>query len=298
MTYDLIIIGAGTAGLTAAIYARRAKKSVLVLEGKTYGGQIVNTSRIDNYPAAAHISGPDFAKALYEQAESFDTEFEFSEVLEIKNFDDHKEVITEDETYQCKTIILATGSTDRRLGLPSEDDLVGHGISYCATCDGHFFKDEDVAIDGGGNTALWSTLYLADLAKNVYLIHRRQGFRADDYLVDRVKSLENVHFILDTTIKKLNAKDGQLDSLTLSNGEDLKVKGLFVSIGRVPQNDFVKGLVDLDDQGYIITNEACETNVAGIFAAGDCRVKQVRQLVTATGDGAIAATGAINYLNS
>lgn len=329
--YDIIIIGAGTAGLTAAIYACRAKKSVLVIEKSTYGGQIINTGRIENYPAAPHISGPDFAKALYEQAESFGANFEFETVENITiatpaadtaDVDTANsgasdadaadagasnqpttifKIASVDDVYYGRAVIIATGSADRHLGLENEDALIGRGVSYCATCDGNFFKDQDVAVNGGGNTAMWDALYLADLAKTVTVIHRRDTFRADSHLVDMVRAKKNVKFILNSNVTALNADENhKLSSITLTDNSgqttDLPVAGLFVAIGRVPSNDFVKDLVNLDDKGYVISDESCETNVPGVFVAGDNRAKEVHQLVTATSDGAIAATAAINYL--
>ncbi len=297
--YDIIIIGAGTAGLTAAIYACRAKKSVLVLESTTYGGQIINTGRIENWPATPHISGTDFATTLYSQAESFGANFEFEKVQNIEDGTEYKVAITEDHAYKGKAIIIATGSAERRLGLPNEEALIGHGISYCATCDGNFFKGKNVAVNGGGNTAFWDALYLSDICKTVSIIHRRDTFRADAHLVAKAKAKPNINFIMNSTIQHLHATDGKLSSLTLNtNGKksELQVDGLFIAIGRIPANDFVKDIIDLDDAGYIISDESCHTNIPGIFVAGDNRAKDVHQLVTAAADGAIAANAATSYL--
>lgn len=298
--YDVIIIGAGAAGLTAAVYAGRAKKSVLVIEGATYGGQIINTARIENYPATPHISGVKFAQELYAQAESFGADFEFEKVVELCDKSDFKEVVTEDEVYQGRTVIIATGSAERKLGLPNEEQLVGHGVSYCATCDGNFFKDKDVAVNGGGNTAFWDALYLSGLCKTVTIIHRRDEFRADAHLVEKAREAGNIKFMLNSKVVALNETDGKLSSVSLTDKDgsesELEVAGLFVAIGRVPNNDFVKGLLDLDEGGYIKSDESCTTNVPGIFVAGDNRAKKVHQLVTATADGAVAATAAIEWL--
>ena len=298
MIYDSIIIGAGTAGLTAAIYLGRAKKSVLVIESKTYGGQIINTARIENWPAAPHISGPNFATKLHGQAESFGAKFVFEEVIKIED-GAPKTIITSDNKYQGKTVIIATGSAERPLGLENEEELIGRGVSYCATCDGNFFKDQDVAVNGGGNTAFWDALYLSDLCKTVYIIHRRDAFRADAHLVEKAKEKGNIKFVLNTTIEKLNEKNTKLTSLTLKTAKDtseLEIAGLFVAIGRVPATDFVKDLINLDNSGYIQSDESCKTNIKGIFVAGDCRNKPVHQLVTAASDGAVAANAAIDYL--
>ncbi len=295
--HDIIIIGAGTAGLTAAIYACRANKSVLVLEKITYGGQIINTHKIENYPAAPHISGVDFANQLYNQATELGAEVEFAEVSAVKKEKSSLVVKTPDETYQAKAIIIATGSAERHLGLPNEEELIGRGISYCATCDGNFFKNKDVVVNGGGNTAFWDALYLADLAKTVTIIHRRDTFRADEALVDKVKAKKNVKFITSANIAELIPEDGKLTKIKLDTGKEIKTDGLFVAIGRTPANDAFKDLVELDEQGYIKSDETCRTSTEGVFVAGDSRNKPLHQLVTAASDGAIAATAAVEYIN-
>lgn len=299
-TYDIIIIGAGAAGLTAAVYAVRAKKSTLVLEAAAPGGQIINTTRIENYPASPHISGPEFAEKLYNQAVELGAEVKFEKVTSIKD-GDQKTITTEDGEYTASALILATGTTERKLGLPGEADLVGRGLSYCATCDGNFFKDKVVAINGGGNTALYEALYLADLAREVHVIHRRSAFRADPALVEKVEDKPNVSFIMDTTISALHADPkGKLQSITLKTGDEtseLTLDGLFVAIGRTPDTALVNGLVDLDSSGFIKSDDSCKTSAPGIFVAGDNRAKHLYQLVTATSDGAVAASSAINYLN-
>jgi thioredoxin reductase (NADPH) len=297
--YDIIIIGAGPAGLTAAIYARRASKSVLVLEAKTYGGQIINTPDIENYPIMAHVSGYDFATKVYEQAKGLGAEFVFEKALEIKD-GDTKEVVTTNNVYTCKAVIIATGSENRKLGVDGEDDLVGRGISYCATCDGAFYRKKTVAVVGGGNTALEDALYLADIAQKVYLIHRRDSFRGEDATVKKLKERDNVEFVLNSRVTKLNATK-RLDSIIVTDnaGKDreIELKGLFVAVGRIPENQNFAKLVHLDPSGYVIAGENCKTNAKGVFVAGDNRQKDVRQLVTATADGAVAATEAIKYIN-
>ena len=298
--YDIIIIGAGPAGLTAAIYACRAEKKVLVLESKNYGGQIINTLDIENYPAAFHISGFDFATNLYHQAMELGANIKFEEVTKIRN-GKIKKVFTTKNVYDGKTIILATGSKNRKLGLNNEDELVGRGVSYCATCDGAFYKGKIVAVVGGGNTALEDALYLTDIAKDVYLIHRRDTFRADDLTVANLKKKDNIHFIYNSNVTKLNATD-KLESIEVTNNngkkEKIMIDGLFVAIGRIPLNENFAKVVKLDDNGYVIAKENCHTNKKGIFVAGDNRVKEVRQLVTAVSDGAIAATEAIKYIRN
>ena len=296
--YDIIIIGAGPAGLTSAIYARRAEKKVLVLEATNYGGQIINTLDIENYPAQPHISGYEFAKKIYNQAKELGTEFIFEKVIEIKSFNNYKEVITKKNTYKAKAIILATGVKNRKLGLSNEDELIGKGISYCATCDGAFYKGKDVAIVGGGNTAFDDALYLSNIANTVYLIHRRDEFRADTTIINKLKEKENVKFILNSVVTKLNANDS-LESIEVTNNDEtktIKVSGLFVAIGHVPENENFANLINLNEQGYIIAKEDCHTNIEGIYVAGDVREKTLRQLVTAVSDGAIAATNAINEI--
>ncbi|MBP8593489.1 MAG: FAD-dependent oxidoreductase [Ruminococcus sp.] len=296
--YDIIIVGAGPAGMTAAIYGRRAGKSVLVLEAASYGGQIINTPDVENYPSAAHISGFDLATQIYEQAKALGAEFAFEKVTGIED-GDVKTVITAKNRYEGRAVIIATGSENRKLGVAGEDELVGRGVSYCATCDGAFYRKKTVAVVGGGNTALEDALYLADLAEKVYLIHRRDQFRGDETTVARLRERENVELVLNSRVtgliaeKKLKAvevtdKDG--------NTSQLEVNGLFVAVGRVPENQNFASVIELDGAGYAVAGENCRTRSAGIFVAGDNRVKDVRQLVTATADGAVAATEAIKFL--
>ena len=298
--YDIIIIGAGPAGLTAAIYARRANKNVLVLEAKNYGGQIINTPSIENYPAAAHISGFDFATNLYNQVTELGAEIKFEKVTSIKLNNNIKIVETTDNKYEGKTIIIATGADNRKLGIEKEDEFVGKGISYCATCDGSFFKDKTVAVVGGGNTAIEDAEYLSDIVNKVYLIHRRDEFRADSVSINKLKEKNNVEFILNSKIKKLNGSE-MLESIEVEdNNQNIKtipITGLFIAVGKIPENENFKEIINMDDKGYIISDELCHTNIDGIFVAGDNREKSLRQLVTATSDGAVAATEAIKYIN-
>ena len=290
--YDITIIGAGPAGLTAAIYARRANKKVLVLEANTYGGQIITTDKIENYPVNPGISGFDFATKLYNQAKDLGTEIKYEKVTDITE----NEVITTKSTYKTKTIIIATGRDNRKLNLENEEKLTGKGVSYCATCDGAFYKNKVVAVNGGGNTAVEDAIYLSDIAQTVYLIHRRDTFRAEAVLLDRLKEKQNIKIVLNTTITKINGAE-KLESIELNNKETLKIDGLFIAVGQVPETENFKKLINSDDKGYIIANEDCKTNVKNIFVAGDTRTKSLRQLVTATGDGAVAATEAIKYIS-
>ena len=294
--YDIIIVGAGPAGLTAAIYACRAEKKTLVLEAKTYGGQIINTPDIANYPVAPGISGFEFATTLYKQAKDLGAEIKFEKVTGLVD-GDVKTVVTPKQQYEAKAVILATGAENRKLGLDGEDALVGKGVSYCATCDGNFYRKKVVAVAGGGNTAVEDALYLADLAAKVYLIHRRDAFRADAALVSRLKEKANVELVLNATVTKL-VSEGRLKAIEVTDkltGEarTIEVNGLFVAVGQVPENENFRGLIDLDAGGYAVAGEDCRTGRAGIYVAGDNRTKAVRQLVTAAADGAVAATEAI-----
>lgn len=298
--YDIIIVGAGPAGLTAGIYARRASKKVLILEALTFGGQIINTPSIENYPAAPHISGYDFATNLYNQTKELGAEIVFEKVIDIKDNGLEKEVITSKSTYKTKTIILATGAENRKLNLELEDKFLGKGISYCATCDGGFYKGKDVAIVGGGNTALEEAIYMADVASKVYLVHRRNEFRAEETLINELNKKDNISLVLNSNVTKLNGNE-KLESIEVTdldgNTSSINVSCVFVAVGRIPENQNFAKIIDLNEAGYVNAGEDCHTNVDGIFTAGDNRIKSLRQLVTATSDGAIAATEAIKYIN-
>lgn len=299
--YDIIIVGAGPAGMTAAIYAGRAAKTVLVLEAVNYGGQIVNTPDIENYPVAAHISGYDFSERLYEQAKGLGAEFRFEKAVGIKDACGKKVVVTTKNSYEAAAVILATGSANRKLGLEDEEKLVGKGISYCATCDGNFYRKKVVAVVGGGNTALEDALYLSDLAEKVYLIHRRDSFRGEETAVRRLTEKDNVELICNAVVTRL-IFDKRLRAIEVENKLDgsvrtLELNGLFVAVGRVPENNSFADLVKLDGAGYVVAGEDCHTSCAGIFVAGDNRTKTLRQLVTAAADGAMAATEAVKYIN-
>ena len=299
--YDIIIVGAGPAGLTSAIYAKRASKKVLVLEANTYGGQIINTLDIENYPGDNHISGFDLATNMFNQAKELGAEIKFEKVVEIKNSSKYKEVITPNNKYKCKALILATGSENRKLGLSNEDELIGKGVSYCATCDGAFYKDKIVAVVGGGNTAIEDALYLTDICKKVYLIHRRDTFRGEEATLNKLKEKDNITFIYNSNVTKLNAND-VLESIIVTdkegNKKELEVSAIFIAVGRIPENQNFAKIIKLDEKGYVIAKENCHTNRRGIFVAGDARSKDLRQLVTATADGAVAATESIKYINS
>ena len=298
--YDIIIVGAGPAGMTAAVYARRAGKSVLVLEASGYGGQIIKAAEIRNYPTEKNISGVEFATKLYEQAEALGAEFRFEKVIGIEDKGSEKLVTTVADTYTAGAVIVATGSDSRKLGLADEDKLVGRGVSYCATCDGSFFRGKNVAVAGGGSTAVDDALYLSQLAEKVYLIYRTPKL-SEEGAKEKLSEHENIVLMPECSITSLNA-DKKLESITVKHKdgteEDLDVSGLFVAVGRVPENQNFAKLIDLNEKGYAVSGENCHTATPGIFVAGDNRVKELRQLVTAAADGAVAATEAVKYLRT
>lgn len=298
--YDIVIVGAGTAGLSAAIYAVRAGKSVIVLEATTHGGQIVNTPEVENYPGIKKISGFEFANNLYEQAKSLGAEVVYEKVIGIEVNGEEKIVHTAKEDYQAKAVILATGAKNRPLGLEHEKEWIGAGISYCATCDGMFYRGKDVAVAGGGNTALEDAIFLTNYCRKVYIIHRRDAFRGEEKLLQTLKEKPNVEFVLNANITRLIGEDGvdgvEVEDKNTHEKRVLDVMGLFVAIGQMPENSEFINVVDLDKGGYIEAKEDCKTKTKGIFTAGDCRTKKVRQLATAASDGAIAALAACEYI--
>lgn len=301
---DIIIIGAGPAGLTAAIYAARAGMNTVVYEAESYGGQIINTPEIGNYPGLKDVSGYEFATNLYEQALSFGATVEFDRIVSVtgsvqEGFTVKGEYGTENT---AKAIIIATGAKNRHMGIPLEEKLTGRGVSYCATCDGTFYKGKNVAVFGGGNTAVEDAIYLAGICNKVTIIHRRDEFRAEKNLVQRLLALPNVETELSYTVDELIADDdGKLKGVMLKSRKDdsrkeLAVNGLFVAIGQIPSNAPFAELIDLDEAGYAAAGEDCRTKVKGIFTAGDNRVKSVRQLTTAAADGACAALAACELI--
>lgn len=299
--YDVLIVGAGTAGMTAGIYVQRAGKKALVLDEKGYGGQIVNTATVENYPGFVNISGTEFTERIHEQAVELGVDFKVEKVKNAKKKGEVFVVSTGDSQYEVKSVIIATGVKNRELGIPGEEKFKGSGVSFCATCDGNFFKGRDIAIIGGGNTALEDAEVMSGIANKVYLVHRRDEFRGDKLTVKRLSVKDNVEFVLNS--KPVEITGGfAVDGLKVENTEDgspktLKVDGVFVAVGQTPDNKAFEGLVKLDSAGYVEAGEDCVTSAEGIFVAGDCRTKKVRQLTTAASDGSVAAAGAVEYIN-
>lgn len=295
--YDIIIVGAGPAGLTAALYASRANKSVLVFEGKAYGGQILNASVVENYPGVGNKSGFEIATTMYNQVKERGVEIKYETVL---NITPELEVQTSNGTYKAKAIILATGAQNRKLNLPNEVELIGKGVSYCATCDGNFYKGKDVAVIGGGNTALEDALYLSNICNKVYLVHRRDTFRGEDKYIKEIEEKDNIEVIYNSKVQSINGND-YLESITIvdndSNTRDISISGLFIAVGQEPKNEMFANVVELDEKGYIKTIDDVHTNTVHIYVAGDCRKKDLKQLTTAVSDGSIAATVAIKEMN-
>lgn len=296
--YDIIIIGAGPAGLTAAVYAKRAGKDVLVIEKGTFGGQITYSPRVENIPGFISLTGNEFAEKLVEQALNLGAEIECAEVLEIKN-GEVKTVVTDSGNFEGKTVIIATGAKHRMLGVDGEEKFVGEGISFCAVCDGAFYEGKDVAVIGGGNSALQEAILLSETSKKVYLVQNLDFITGEKTLYDKILEKNNVEVILGATVDSfvgentlegivINTKDGK---------KNLDVDGVFVAIGLVPQNDAFANIIDLDERGYVASGEECTTNADGIFVAGDCRQKRIRQVATAASDGAVAALAACAYLD-
>ena len=298
--YDIGIIGGGTAGMTAAIYGQRAGKKTIIIEGGAFGGQITSSSNVENCPGIASVSGSEFSMNLLDQAVKLGAETAMEQVTGIREDGSGKVIETAGKEYPCRSVILATGVTHRHLGVPNEERLTGAGVSYCATCDGMFFRGRDVAVVGGGSTALQDAEFLSNYCRKVYLIHRRDEFRGEDSIVKRLSGKENVEFVLSATVKEIIG-DQSVEGLTLNNkktGEEFKldVSGVFIAVGQIPKNEIFADVVKLDGDGFILAAEDCVTSHPGIFAAGDCRTKEVRQLTTAAADGAVAALAACKFI--
>lgn len=299
--YDIIVIGGGPAGLTAATYARRAGKTVLVIEKAAFGGQITWSPKVENFPTIISISGTELGDRLLEQAMEQGAEVELEEVTAVEADGDVKRVRCDSGAeYEAKTIIIATGAKPRMLGLEREEELVGSGVGFCAVCDGAFYKGRDVAVNGGGNSALQDAMLLSETCRRVYLIHRRSSFRGEEKLVEALRRRENVEFILESTVEELLG-DTELRGIAVRHPggrREIELDGLFVAVGHEPDNKIFAELMELDAAGYAVSGEDCRTKTPGVFVAGDCRRKAVRQLTTAVADGSAAALAACAYIDA
>ncbi len=297
MIYDIIVIGGGPAGLTAAVYARRANKSVLVMEKGSFGGQITSSPKVENIPGFRSVSGNEFADKLMNQAIDLGADVECIEVLSVEN-GDVKRIITDEGDFFARAVIIATGTKHRLLGLDREEDFIGSGISFCAVCDGAFYDGKTVAVIGGGNSALQEAILLSGNCKKVYLIQNLDYFTGEQSLIDEMSSIDNIEPITGAVVAELIGKD-ELSGIKINKAGALKeitVDGMFTAIGLIPQNEIFADLVDLSSYGYVDSDESCVTSADGVFVAGDCRSKRIRQVATAVSDGAVAALAACDYL--
>lgn len=298
--YDTIIIGAGPAGMTAALYAARSNLKVALIEGGLPGGQMNNTSDIENYPGYANISGPELAEKMFEPLENLGVEHLYGFVEAVEDHGDVKKVITDDEEFETRTVIVATGSKHRLLGVPGEEELNSRGVSYCAVCDGAFFRDQDLLVVGGGDSAVEEAIFLTQFAKSVTIVHRRDELRAQKVLQDRAFANEKIKFIWDSVVKEIKGEN-RVESVVIENVKTGQVTeqafgGIFIYVGLDPVSDFVQELQIRDQAGWIVTDDHMKTSVAGVFAVGDVRQKDLRQVTTAVGDGAIAGQEAYKYI--
>lgn len=298
--YDTIIIGAGPAGMTAALYAARSNLKVALIEGGLPGGQMNNTSDIENYPGYANISGPELAEKMFEPLENLGVEHLYGFVEAVEDHGDVKKVITDDEEFETRTVIVATGSKHRLLGVPGEEELNSRGVSYCAVCDGAFFRDQDLLVVGGGDSAVEEAIFLTQFAKSVTIVHRRDELRAQKVLQDRAFANEKIKFIWDSVVKEIKGEN-RVESVVIENVKTGQVTeqafgGVFIYVGLDPVSDFVQELQIRDQAGWIVTDDHMKTSVAGVFAVGDVRQKDLRQVTTAVGDGAIAGQEAYKYI--
>ncbi|RSI29159.1 Thioredoxin reductase [Streptococcus sanguinis] len=299
--YDTIIIGAGPAGMTAALYAARSNLKVALLERGIPGGQMNNTADIENYPGYANISGPELAEKMFEPLENLGVEHLFGLVEKIEDRGDFKEIITEDERFEAKTVIIASGANHRHLGVPGEEDYNSRGVSYCAVCDGAFFRDEDLLVVGGGDSAVEEAIFLTRFAKSVTIVHRRDELRAQKVLQDRAFANEKIRFVWDSVVESIHGDERKVTGVTFKNvktGETSQAEfgGIFIYVGLDPVSEFAADLGITDEAGWILTDHQMKTSVAGIYAVGDVRQKDLRQITTAVGDGAIASQEAYKYL--
>lgn len=304
MVYDLIIIGSGPAGLSAAIYAGRAELNTIIIEkAPLSGGQIINTYEVDNYPGIPGISGFDLGVKFREHCDRLDMNFITGEVTEFKVEDGIKEVTLEDGTkYLSKAVIIANGANPRKLMVEGEEEYSGLGVSYCATCDGAFFRNKVTAIIGGGDVAVEDAIFLSRLCQKVYIIHRRDEFRAAKSYTTKLMEKENIEIIWDSVVEKINGSDFvtgiDIKNIKTQEQKSLEVDGVFIAVGNIPNSKVYEGIIAMDEGGYIIADESCETSIPGVFAAGDIRTKELRQIVTAASDGANAITAVERYFNS
>ena len=299
MIYDAVIIGGGPAGLASALYLLRDGRKVLIIEKETIGGTAASTPLIENYPGFKAISGSDLTSAMFDQVDELGVDFEMEEVTDLKLDGDIKEVITSDNTYKTKTIIIASGSSYRTLGLPNEEDLIGHGIHFCVACDGPFYKDKDIAIVGGGNSACINAYSMSNMAKHVTIVQNLEKLTCEQDLANKLEKCSNVDIIYNAAVKEYLSDGDSLTGLKVeSDGKEIELKldGVFLNIGLIPQNKFTNGKLDLDGRGYLVSNDGT-TKVPGIFVAGDSRTKKYAQITIAVADGTIAALDAISYLN-
>lgn len=300
--WDVVIIGAGPGGLTAALYASRSNLKTLILEQGAPGGQLLNTSDIENYPGFKSITGPDLATQMYEGAMNFSPDYAFGQVTDVIDRGDYKEIITNQDIYYSKAVIIATGATHKMLQVPGEQALNGRGVSYCAVCDGAFFKDEPIIVVGGGDSAIEEGTYLTQFASQVTIVHRRDQLRAQEILQERAFNNDKIDFIWDSVVEKIHG-DQEVDGVTirhLKTDEEsfIPAKGIFIYIGILPNSQAFQNLPIRDDAGWIVTDRDCQTSVAGIYAVGDVRANAFRQIATAVGDGAIAAQASYQYILS
>ncbi|MBZ5202495.1 thioredoxin-disulfide reductase [Planomicrobium chinense] len=300
-TYDVIIIGAGPAGMTAAVYTSRANLKTLMLERGIPGGQMANTEEIENYPGFDHILGPDLSNKMFEHAKKFGAEYAYGDVKEIIDGEEYKTIIVGSKEYKARAVIITTGAEYKKMGVPGESELGGRGVSYCAVCDGAFFKQKNLVVVGGGDSAVEEGVYLTRFADKVTIVHRRDELRAQKILQDRAFANDKIDFIWSHTVKEINDENGKVGSVTLVSTKDgaeqeFDADGVFIYIGMLPLTKPFANLGILNDEGYIVTNEKMETSVPGIYAAGDVREKMLRQVVTATGDGSIAAQAVQHYI--
>ena len=301
MMYDTMIIGAGPAGMTAALYAARSNLKVALLERGIYGGQMNNTAEIENYPGYARISGPELAEKMFEPLENLGVEHLFGQVEKIEDHGDFKRIITEDEVFETKTVILAPGANHRHLGVPGEEEYNSRGVSYCAVCDGAFFRDEDLLVVGGGDSAVEEAIFLTRFAKSVTIVHRRDQLRAQKLLQERAFANGKISFIWDSVVKEIKGDDRRVTSVVFENvktgqSSESDFGGVFVYVGLDPVSDFVKDLGICNEAGWIVTDQHMKTAIDGIYAIGDVRQKDLRQITTAVGDGAVAGQEVYKYI--